>query len=85
MSTCVALTAEGTLQPTGQPVTECSGYVLVSAAENAQTQILIDIFKWPTPEVATSYLTGALTLVLVLNAVGYCVGAVVKMLSTERA
>lgn len=84
MSTCVVLTAEGTLQQTGQPVTECSGYVLVSAAENAQTQILVDLFQWPSPEVATQFLMGAFTFVLAMHVVGYVVGAVVKMVSTDR-
>lgn len=84
MSVCVVLNADGTVTQTGQAVSECSGYVLVSAAENAQTQILIDLFSWPEPEVVTDWLMGSMMLVLALNAVGYVVGAVVKAVSTER-
>lgn len=84
MATCVVLNAEGTLQRTGEAADQCSGYVLLSGAENAQMEFLRDLFVWPEPAVVTGWLMGAMTLVLALNAVGYIVGAVVKMVSTER-
>lgn len=67
MAVCVSLTAEGTLVPTGEPASQCGGYVLVSAAEHAQASILIDLFQWPEPEVATGWFSGVFTLVLALN------------------
>lgn len=84
MAACVVLAADGTLQPTGQPVAQCTGYVLASGSENAQATVLQEIFKWPTPEVATAFFTAAFGIVLACNVAGYVVGAVVKMVSTER-
>lgn len=85
MGLCVVLQADGTLVPTGQPVSECAGYVMPSAAEHAQASILVDLFKWPEPEVAAAWFTGVFGLVLTFHVVGYVVGAVVKSVSTERA
>ncbi|WP_307753732.1 hypothetical protein [Xanthomonas albilineans] len=84
MAICVTLNADGTLTQTGQAVDQCTGYVLVSSAEHAQTQVISDIFSWPKPEIVSSWFTAAFGLVLALNVVGYVVGAVVKMVSTER-
>jgi len=84
MAVCVVLAADGTLHPTGQPAAECGGYVLASAAENAQATVLQEIFKWPQPEVAAAFFSAAFGLVLALNVAGYVVGAVVKMVSTDR-
>ena len=84
MAVCVALTPEGTLMPTGEPASQCGGYVLVSGAEHAQASILIEIFQWPEPDVAAGWFSGVFTLVLALNVLGYVVGAVVKSVSTER-
>lgn len=84
MPICVALQANGTLIPTGEAVEACTGYVLNSGSEHAIYQTLIDLFSWPTPEVATSWLMGAFILILTMNAAGYITGAVVKMVSTDR-
>ncbi|MGV8950488.1 MAG: hypothetical protein ACOH2M_05295 [Cypionkella sp.] len=45
---------------------------------------LAELFAWPEPEVVTAWLMGAFILVLTMNAAGYIVGAVVKMVSTDR-
>lgn len=84
MALCVALQADGTLVPTGQPPTECAGYVLVSATEHAQFSFLSDLFQWPEADVAASWLVGAFGFVIVCNVVGSMVGSVVKMVSTDR-
>ena len=63
MAVCVTLTPEGTLVPTGEPASQCGGYVLVSGAEHAQASILIELFQWPEPEVATGWFSGVFTLV----------------------
>lgn len=84
MALCVALQPDGTLAPTGQPVAECSGYVLVSATEHARLSFLSDLFEWPEASVAASWLVGAFGFVIVCNVVGSMVGSVVKMLSTDR-
>lgn len=50
MALCVTLTAEGTLIPTGQPVTECAGYVLVSASEHGVYEVVQQALAMPSPE-----------------------------------
>lgn len=84
MPTCVALQADGTLLPTGEAADVCSGYVLMSGSEHAMLQFLNDIFAWPTPEVLSGWMVAAFGFVLTMNAAGYIVGAVVKMVSTDR-
>jgi len=82
---CYTIAADGTLHATGQGAADCAGYVMTSGAEYAQLQFLQEIFTWPAPETLTNWFMGAFVLVLTLNACGYIVGAVVKMVSTERA
>ena len=53
MATCVALTEAGTLVPTGQEISDCAGYVLVSPNEAVQLTVLETLFDLPTPEAAT--------------------------------
>lgn len=81
----MVVNADGTLAATGQPVAECSGYVLLSGAEHASLSFLTSLFQWPEPNVAMSWLVGAFGFVLVCNVVGSMTGSVVKALSTERA
>ena len=85
MADCYQIAADGTLHATGQSAAECAGYVMTSGAEYAQMQFLHDLFTWPAPEVLSNWFMSAFVMILALNAVGYVVGAVVKMLSTERA
>ena len=84
MAVCVTLTEAGTLVPTGESVSQCGGYVLVSGSEHATASVLVDIFQWPEPEVAAGWFSGVFGLILALNVVGYLVGAVVKSVSTDR-
>lgn len=84
MSECVTLNADGTLTPTGQPVEQCAGYVLVSSTEHGQMSFLNDLFKAPDQAAANAVLVAAFGFVLVCNVVGSMVGSVVKALSTER-
>lgn len=84
MAICVQLQADGTLVPTGEPVEQCSGSVLLSGTEYATVQVLDNIFMWPEPEVAASWFGFAFFLILALNVVGSMTGSVVKSLSTDR-
>jgi len=84
MSECVVLNPDGTLSSTGQPASECAGYVLVSATEHAQMSFLAELFQWPEADVAATWLVGAFGLVLACNITGSVVGSVVKMVSTDR-
>jgi len=84
VAVCVTLTDAGTLVPTGEAASQCGGYVLVSGSEHATASVLVEIFQWPEPEVAAGWFAGVFGLILTLNVVGYMVGAVVKMVSTDR-
>lgn len=57
MALCVTLTTQGTLVPTGDPITECAGYVLVSAAEHGVYQVVQQALSAPTPEDALKWFT----------------------------
>lgn len=84
MATCVVLAADGTLQPTGQPADQCAGYVLLTAAEHESYATLGELFGMPTVAEAQEIFVYGFGLVLLLNVAGYMVGAVVKMVSTDR-
>ena len=58
MALCVALDSDGTLVPTGQPVAECTGYVLVSGTEHAVYALINQVFATPTPEQAAGWFVG---------------------------
>lgn len=59
MALCVALAQDGTLIPTGQPVGECTGYVLLSSSEHAVYGLINQAFAMPTPEQAAGWFVGS--------------------------
>lgn len=79
MAQCVILNPDGTLTPTGQPVAECTGYVLVSGSEYGVYQTVQDAFARPTPEQAAGWFFGAWGAVMVAYIAARCVGAVLSM------
>ena len=79
MALCVALTSDGTLRPTGQPVGECAGYVMVSSSEYGVYQALQDALGVPTPEQASGWFIGAWGAVMVMFILSRWVGSVVSM------
>ncbi len=48
MGLCVAINPDGTLTPTGQPVSECSAYVLVSGSEYSLLGTIEQLLGNPT-------------------------------------
>lgn len=64
MGLCVHLDQSGVLIPTGQPVTECSGYVLLSASEHAVYGLINQAFAIPTPEQAAGWFVGTAGVVI---------------------
>lgn len=76
MALCVALLPDGTLAPTGQPVSECTGYVLVSGAEHTVYGLVNQAFAMPTPEQAAGWFVGSCGAVLVWFIVGRVAGSV---------
>lgn len=79
MAACVQLQPDGTLVPTGEAVTECTGYVLVSGSEYGIYQSLDQALAYPTSDVAASWFFGAWGAVMVAFIAGRCVGAVLSM------
>ncbi|KQH72875.1 hypothetical protein XfCFBP8356_009445 [Xylella fastidiosa subsp. sandyi] len=47
MALCVSLKADGTLVATGQGVSDCTGYVLVSGSEYGVYQLVQRVFEVP--------------------------------------
>jgi len=79
MALCVALAADGTLIPTGQPVAECAGYVLVSASEYGVYEVVQQALAMPTPEEALKWFTACCGGVIVWFVVGRMAGTVATM------
>jgi hypothetical protein len=50
MAECVVLNVDGTLTPTGQPVGECTGFVMVSGSEYGVYQLTQAWLEQPTLE-----------------------------------
>lgn len=74
MAVCVSLNADGTLATTGQAVSECAGYVLVSGSEYGVYQVVQDMLSAPTPEQAAGWFSGPFILVLTLHLVSRHIG-----------
>lgn len=79
MALCVALQADGTLVPTGEPVEACTGYVLVSGSEHSFYALVHQAFAAPSAEVAAGWFVGALGAVMFWFVVGRIAGSVVAM------
>lgn len=79
MALCVALNPDGTLEPTGQAVADCTGYVLLTPAEHAWAELLAQAFAYPTVEEATQLFVGGFGGVLSFYVVARIFGAVISM------
>ncbi|NIK07712.1 hypothetical protein FHY11_001178 [Xanthomonas arboricola] len=84
MSMCVALQPDGTLIPTGQPVAECSGYVLVSSAEHGVYEVVQQVFQMPDKEVALGWFAGTLSLIVFLYVACRLAGSVANIFHDTR-
>lgn len=85
MSLCVLLDNNGALIPTGQPVAECSGYVLVSAAEHGVYEVVQQVFAFPTTAVALGWFAGCFSLILFLYVAGRMSGALANVFNDTRS
>lgn len=79
MALCVTLQPDGTLVPTGQPIEECTGYVLVSGSEHAIYAVVAQAFDIPDPDVAAGWFVGALGAVMFWFVAGRIAGTVAAM------
>lgn len=64
MALCVSIAQDGTLIPTGQPASECTGYVLISGTEHAVYGLINQAFATPTPEEAAGWFVGSAGVVI---------------------
>ncbi len=76
MGICVAITEAGTLVATGQPVTECTGYVLLSGAEANTLTLFAQAFEVPDKEVLQTWAVGPFMLIVGLYVGARIVGSV---------
>lgn len=79
MAECVTLNSNGTLTPTGQSVSECTGYVLVSGSEYSVYQVVDQALGVPTSSQAMGWFFGAWGAVMVFYIGARCVGAILSM------
>lgn len=79
MPLCVALQADGTLVPTGEPVEACTGYVLVTGSEHSFYALAYQAFGTPTAEQAAGWFVGALGAVVFWFLVARIAGSVAAM------
>ena len=83
MAQCVTLNSNGTLTPTGEAVSECTGYVLVSGSEYGVYQVVQTAFAAPTPDIAMGWFFGSFGTVMVGYLAARCVGAVLSMFNSK--
>lgn len=76
MGLCVALTENGTIVPTGQPVEQCTGYVLLSGAEVSTVALIAQAFEVPDKEVLATWAAGPFALIVTLFVVARIAGSV---------
>lgn len=79
MALCVALAADGTLIPTGQPVESCAGYVLVTGSEHSFYALAYQAFAAPTPEQAAGWFVGCFGAVVMLFVAARMAGSVASI------
>lgn len=79
MALCVALAQDGTLIPTGQPVGECTGYVLVSGSEHGVYEVVQQVLAMPTTEQALTWFTTCCGVVIFWFVAGRIAGSVSSM------
>lgn len=83
MSECIVIQPDGTVAFTGQPVSECSGFVLVSSAEHGVYALVQEAFDFPEPEVIGGWFVGAFGSVMLFYMAAYFVGRIVAVFDTN--
>lgn len=79
MADCVTLTSQGTLQPTGQPMASCTGYVLLSRSDYSPLILIDRLFTTPTDQELTTAFCSPLIIILVSFVAARLAGTVAGM------
>lgn len=79
MALCVEIQPDGTLAQTGQPIEQCTGYVMVSGSEYSVLHFFEQAMAIPEPSVAGGWFVGALGTVLFWYVASRMAGAVVAI------
>lgn len=78
MGLCVVLNPDGTLSPTGQPVSDCTVYVLTTPADVLVADTIASAFVVPAGEVLAAWFAGVFSLVVVCYLAARAIGSVVN-------
>ena len=81
MGLCVHITESGTLVPTGQPVSECAAYVLLSGAEASHVTLIAQAFEAPNKEDLATWVATPFALIVTLYVVARIAGSVASFFS----
>lgn len=84
MALCIALTESGTVVATGEPVTACTGYVLVSGSEFSTQTVVERLFQWPDADIAAGWLLGSFGFVFGTYLLARLAGSVLSMFDHQR-
>lgn len=77
MALCVAMNSDGTLSPTGEYVSACTGYVLLSGSEYSLVNAVNSAFGVPSLEETTGWFVGPFVLVVGLYLAARSAGVIV--------
>lgn len=83
MADCIVIDAQGAVVFTGQPATECSGYVLVSAAEHGLYAFIEQALAVPDPEIIMGWFSGCVGTVLLFYMAAYYVSRITGMFNRD--
>lgn len=84
MGLCVVFGEDGKLIPTGQPVDQCAGYVLMSSAEASMVTVIADAFLPASKEQLAVWAGGPFGLLLFLFVAGRIAGSVATFFDKSR-
>lgn len=77
MALCVLIDSAGALVPTGQPVDQCAGYVMVSASEYGVYNFMQEALQPPQDQQQIAeWFTAPMAAIVFLYLVARCAGAV---------
>lgn len=79
MALCVSINSAGNLVPTGEPVAQCTGYVMVSGSEYGIYQTVQTALGNPTQAEALGWFFGCWGLVITCFLAARIVGSVLSM------
>ncbi|WP_324709577.1 hypothetical protein [Pseudomonas citronellolis] len=84
MPLCIVVDQSGALVSQGEFTGECTGYVLMTAADYAGSMTIAQLFGWPDPAAFGAAFTTAFGIVLGCSVVAHTVGSIAGFFDTAR-